>query len=274
MTDTRITSDGRVNATASFAGHPARDIVPTPFLAPPGVAIPPVLALPAEDGTPHPLAAAALASLARRLRDEPSPAGFDLDGPDGGKMFGVLVVQPRDRERDDELGVLHAFSGRLGRAWLVDGFVPPVFDLDLVAGFWPTGEAEIDAMTAELATLQGEAHRELALRRRNHSRALWKRFIATYRIADAHGSMRPLADLFAPRVVPGGAGDCAAPKLLTRAFELGARPLALGEMWWGRTVGARREGTTWPPCADKCGPVLAHMLGAPVLGNPILVRER
>lgn len=227
-----------------------------PFDAPPGVEIPDAFVLPASDGTPHPLAAAALAGLVLRLRNDPSPAGFDLDGPDGGKMFGVLVV----RTSAGDLGVFRAFSGRLGRAWLVEGFVPPVFDMAEIDSFWPAGEAEIDGMTDAIATLEGTARIELTARRRLRSRALWQQFVAAYRITNPRGDIRPLSELFAPRITPGGAGDCAAPKLLTAAFAVGARPLALAEIWWGATVGPRTQGTMWPPCADKCGPILDHML--------------
>lgn len=231
--------------------------MPAPFTAPAGIELPRALAMPGDDGTPHPIAAVALAGLVQRLRDDPRPAGFDLDGPHGGKMFGALVVE----HADATLGVLHAFSGRLGRTWLADGFVPPVFDFDEVAAFWPAGEAEVDAMTEAVATSHGDARRDLVRRRRALSRALWARFVACYRIADAHGHVRTVPELFAPRTAPGGAGDCAAPKLIARAYALGLRPVALGEVWWGASIGPRHAGTTWPPCVSKCGPVLAHMLG-------------
>ena len=47
-----------------------------------------------------------------------------LYGADGGKMFGVLVVEATA----GSVGVLKAFSGQLERRWDIEGFVPPVFD--------------------------------------------------------------------------------------------------------------------------------------------------
>jgi tRNA pseudouridine32 synthase/23S rRNA pseudouridine746 synthase len=73
---------------------------------------------------------------------------------------------------------------------------------------------------------------------------------------------RPLRELFAPATPPGGAADCAAPKLIGHALAHGLRPLALAEFWWGAppATGGRRHGVFYPACRGKCGPVLAHML--------------
>jgi tRNA pseudouridine32 synthase/23S rRNA pseudouridine746 synthase len=61
---------------------------------------------------------------------------------------------------------------------------------------------------------------------------------------------------------PGGAGDCAAPKLLAYAFRHGLTPIALAEQWIGAppTTGGRIDGVYYPACRGKCGPILAHML--------------
>ena len=85
----------------------------------------------------------------------------------------------------------------------------------------------------------------------------------TYHFANARGEVRALRDLFAPKEPPGGAGDCAAPKLLAQAYALGLRPLALAEFWWGAPprTGDRRAGSFYPACQGKCPPILAHMLG-------------
>jgi len=68
--------------------------------------------------------------------------------------------------------------------------------------------------------------------------------------------------LYAPSEPPGGAGDCAAPKLLAYAYAHGLRPLALAEFWWGAPPpgGGRVSGAFYPACRDKCGPLLPFML--------------
>lgn len=94
------------------------------------------------------------------------------------------------------------------------------------------------------------------------SRTFLQQIHATYALANARGEHRGLAEIFAPAAPPGGAGDCAAPKLLAYAYRHGLRPLALAEIWCGAppAAGGRRDGMFYPACRGKCGPILAHML--------------
>jgi tRNA pseudouridine32 synthase/23S rRNA pseudouridine746 synthase len=255
-----------------------------------------------------------------------------------GKMFGVLVV--RDGER---IGFLRAFSGMVDGRWLVDGFVPPTFDLAARDAFWISGEAELVAIAERIAAVDRElapvredlahlrmahAHeldalkaqhgaakqRRDALRKidasqagrlaresaketdekralvRQHrtlesaltekiapleaqrksldderaekSRGFLVRIHNTYSLPNAAGEERPLREVFAPAEPPGGAGDCAAPKLLAYAYRHGLEPIAIAEVWVGPPppTGDRRDGHYYPACRGKCGPILAHML--------------
>lgn len=113
---------------------------------------------------------------------------------------------------------------------------------------------------------------ELETRRAQLSAALLQQIQDSYRFADASGIERSLAELFAPSEPPGGAGDCAGPKLLAAAYRDGLRPLALAEFWWGtppRTVD-RHPGVFYPSCRGKCAPILAHMLNGLPLEAPAL----
>lgn len=114
--------------------------------------------------------------------------------------------------------------------------------------------AQIAAIDAQRVQLQQQRHAQ--------SNALLEPLYAGYRISSARGQVRLLRDLFAPKTPPGGAGDCAAPKLFNEARRLGLRPLALAEFWWGAppATGGRQQGRYYPACRGKCGPVLAHML--------------
>ncbi len=73
-----------------------------------------------------------------------------LDGPEGGKMFGVLVVQ----QPDGRLGFLRSFSGMLAGRWDVPGFVPPLFDREARAQVEPAGEAVVKALLARAEELR------------------------------------------------------------------------------------------------------------------------
>jgi len=75
-----------------------------------------------------------------------------LENPEGGKMFGVLVV----RLPDGRLGFLRAFSGMLAGRWDVEGFVPPLFDREARARLEPTGEATVKGLLARAAAMGSE----------------------------------------------------------------------------------------------------------------------
>ncbi|MBN1203725.1 MAG: RluA family pseudouridine synthase [Myxococcaceae bacterium] len=119
----------------------------------------------------------------------------------------------------------------------------------------------IDARRAELEHLRAE-----------RSRQLWQQIASSYVIPNARGEERPLGELFAPEPPPGGAGDCAAPKLLAYAFRQRLRPLALAEFWWGAPplTGDRQAGAYYPACHGKCGRVLPYMLEGLAI-NPALL---
>ncbi len=70
-----------------------------------------------------------------------------------GKMFGVLVV----RDKDGSIGYLAAFSGLFMGSNNVEGFVPPVFDLQNPDGYFKCEEAEISAINGKIKGLEAFA---------------------------------------------------------------------------------------------------------------------
>jgi len=121
------------------------------YFDPPCAAAPTTFASPFDPGEPHPLARRAadelIAALGRR-------AGRDaLDAAGGGKMFGVLVVAAPGEGRAGRLGYLRGFSGMLGGAWHVPGFVPPLFDAAARDAFWPDGERQLAELDRALRDL-------------------------------------------------------------------------------------------------------------------------
>lgn len=117
--------------------------------------LPPRLNSPFDVGTPHPLVQRALDVVMQQLRSGYIAGGLTTDvlrGPDGGKMFGVLVVQLPD----GTLGFLKAFSGQLWPRWDVPGFVPPVFDRDLRVELERPGERVVKALTARVEAAKAD----------------------------------------------------------------------------------------------------------------------
>ena len=75
----------------------------------------------------------------------------DLTGACG-KMFGVLLIEDAYGEK----GFIAAFSGRLGNTNMVNGFVPPVYDLLNEDGFFRKGELELNRMNQLITDYENE----------------------------------------------------------------------------------------------------------------------
>lgn len=126
--------------------------------------------------------------------------------------------------------------------------------------------AEADAAAATLAAARA-THDRLVDARAARSRALWTQVCDGYAVRDARGAATSLARLYAGPP-PGGAGDCAAPKLIADAYRRGLRPLALAELWWGPARDGRHAGHFYPACRGKCGPLLPAMLAGLAVEPP------
>ena len=79
-----------------------------------------------------------------------------------GKMMGALLCHS---ERSEEPKVLYAFSGVAGGRAVVDGFVPPIFDLTVPGGYYRAAEARITEINRRLETLREAETPEKAFRR-------------------------------------------------------------------------------------------------------------
>ncbi len=112
--------------------------------------------------TPHSIAAHAARILQEELRSGVHDGlGQDFAREREGKMLGVLVV----RDSRTRLGFLRAGSGMLGGSWRPSGFAPPLFDDEARSAFWPRGQRQLEAITAQIADLEtSEEAQGLAVR--------------------------------------------------------------------------------------------------------------
>jgi len=112
--------------------------------------------------------------------------------------------------------------------------------------------------------------------RKEKSATLQQQLFDQYVFLNKDGKSKSLQDIFSLTAFgkpPGGAGECATPKLLQYAFANGYKPLAMAEFWWGAAPKSeiRKHKQFYPACTGKCKPILAHMLdGMPVEENPFL----
>ena len=83
-------------------------------------------------------------------------------------------------------------------------------------------------------------------------------------VENALGEKKSVWDIFSGEglVPPGGTGECVAPKLLHYAYTHRLEPVAMGEFWYGKSLGneVRQHGRFYPSCTGKCGPLLGFML--------------
>ena len=188
-----------------------------------------------------------------------------------GKMMGVLMVEDAEGRKD----FIYGFSGLAGGRSVVEGFVPPIFDLTDPDGHFKKEEAEISELNRRIREC-GDPPVVSALKaeRKGRSVALQDWLFRQYMVLNALGERKTILEVFSERglVPPGGTGDCAAPKMLQYAYLHGLKPLAMGEFWYGDPPmdEVRRQGCFYPSCTGKCGPLLAFMLqGLDVEPNPL-----
>jgi len=91
-----------------------------------------------------------------------------------------------------------------------------------------------------------------------------------YQIRNYKGIEKPISTLFNNDLPPGGAGDCAAPKLLQYALNHKLTILSLSEFWWGASPKKeiRHHQQMYPPCRSKCHHILPFMFDG-LLSQPV-----
>ncbi|MCQ2174540.1 MAG: pseudouridine synthase [Bacteroidales bacterium] len=216
--------------------------------------------------TPDPQIVRAAREMTARIDSSPELNRLFSEG----KMLGVLMVQGRDGNPD----FLFSFSGLAGGKSRVDGFVPPILDLQDPEGHFKKVESQIVALNRRIESGETPDIREDMRRRREMSEELQDWLFRNYIVNNALGERKSILDIFAARGLtpPGGTGECAAPKLLQYAYLHSLRPLAMGEFWYGKSPAdeVRTPGCFYPSCTGKCGPLLAFMLqGLDVEPNPL-----
>ena len=144
-------------------------------------------------------------------------------------------------------------------------------ELRRIKASWSEQIASAERDAAEITGRADALKRERAER----SAALQRWLFDQYVVLNANGESRSLSDIFAEtpqHVPPGGAGECAAPKLLQYAYLNGLKPLAMAEFWCGKSPSGevRRDGSFYPACHAKCLPILSYMMqGLDVEPNPL-----
>lgn len=182
-----------------------------------------------------------------------------LFGEARGKMFGVLEC----RDKDGNTIVLKAYSGQYKTKWLVQGWMPPLFDPAEFDRINIPAEREIKTLTRLIEESHAENKKELIDERRELSRKLMQDIHSIYRLHNFKGETASLQEAcILPQGLPTGIGDCCAPKLLNFAAQHDLTPIGISEFYWGRQNKSktRKLGSFYPSCREKCEPILGFLL--------------
>ena len=134
-------------------------------------------------------------------------------------------------------------------------------ELKRVTARWQQQVAECEAAVAPFKELIAAMKKE----RKRRSAALQRWLFEQFKVLNAGGCEKSLLDIFAAHsgiIPPGGAGECAAPKLLQYAYLNSLIPIAVAEFWVGASPQGevRRDGCFYGACKSKCEPILGFML--------------
>lgn len=199
--------------------------------------------------------------LAKNGQADPQLSTASLFGEARGKMFGVMVC----RAADGSERVLRAFSGQYNERWEVEGWAPPLFNMEAFTRIYADIEPRIKDLgrMLQLTDRHSPQWTNLTRQRRQLSRQWMRDIHALYTLTNFRGRQRPLTEAFTGNGgIPTGTGDCCAPKLFNQAVREDLTPLGLSEFYWGRENASqtRQHGRFYPSCASKCAPILGFML--------------
>jgi hypothetical protein len=178
-----------------------------------------------------------------------------------GQMFGVLECL----DSAGETVVLRAFSALLNGQREAPDWVPSLLSAADHENVVLPAETEIKESTWRLQQLEPGTTAYVAERqlRATQSRQLLARINGLCQLPNFRGESGGLSDAWnSTATMPGGVGNCCAPKLLAHGAANALRPVGLLEFFWGvsNPSGSRVHRAFYPCCAEKCQPILGYML--------------
>ena len=196
-----------------------------------------------------------------------------------GVMIGALVCVNAAGERV----VLHAVSGISVVPVVpepVEGhpdphkiIVPPLVSPKEIENVLAKNDKKIHELTEAIATavvepVEGPSKKELQEQRTALTTESLLNVFSLYTFTRFDGKKITLNEIIKEhdgKFPPTGTGDCCAPKLLSYAFEHNLTPISMDEVFYGRDTKNKTNGTSYPPCDERCGYILPYILGLEIL---------
>ena len=178
-----------------------------------------------------------------------------------GHMFGILEC----RDEQDRTVVLRAFSSLHEGVRFIEGWVPPILSAQTYHDVVLPGQATIKELSRQMLSVDSASgqYKKLFEERRSVSRELMEEIQSLYSFCNFRGERRGLRDAWLlSGSIPGGVGECCAPKLLNHAARRGLIPVGLAEFYWGEATpsGGRQSGEFYSCCEARCQPILGFLL--------------
>ena len=197
-----------------------------------------------------------------------------------GVMIGALVCVNDAGERV----VLHAVSGISVVPVVPEPveehpyphkiIVPPLVSPKEIENALAKNDKKIHELTEAIATevvpepVEGPSKKELQEQRTALTTESLLNVFSLYTFTRFDGKKIMLNEIIkehGDRLPPTGTGDCCAPKLLSYAFEHDLTPISMDEVFYGRDTPNKKNGTSYPPCDERCGYILPWILGLEIL---------
>lgn len=202
-----------------------------------------------------------------------------------GKMVGVLVCHDLDSEKQV---ILKAYAGKLGGQWNVPGWAPRIGPVPESLPEFRKLSAEVTELFGRIDDLTNATHKEgggeqpnddasgvvaqkvkrLTKERARLATLAMDKVRRHQLVTNFRGETFPLTAIFGQgpttsKRLPGGVGDCAAPKLLAEAARLQLIPTGIAEVFVGATGGmstTKHDGEFYDACQPRCEPIAGFML--------------
>lgn len=214
-----------------------------------------------------------------------------LERKNQGVMIGTLVCWNQNKKQRE---VLVAVSGIAKKLEIPKSFinidtkytvVPDIANAQKISEALQKNDFQIHQLTYEIKDLQKSLSdnsktnsefqnqitkqiQTISSQRTKLTDASLKKVFSLYKFTSINHKKVSLNQIIKERngkLPPTGTGDCCAPKLLSYAFQKKLIPVSLDEVYYGQNTKNKENGKSYPPCEDRCGIILPHLLGLKIL---------